>query len=249
MKRELIPILIISFFLFTLGIAKAVDVLPRITTVCESTRGDIKVIDDGYSLLKACPKGYRLAMIVGEQGPVGPQGEQGIQGVPGPAGEPGVKGDKGDPGENGKSLKVFDADGNELGLLVDYDHNKIFNETLGKIFLLNLNPDNTASLPWTDIQFSTDDCSGTPYLYISDVDMSKKGNEIISPGPGYYYIVNKTIPNTTINMRSVLHFAYDSSRTVICQGNIGFGNVVRTLNRISLPFTEPIKTPLEYKLD
>jgi hypothetical protein len=57
----------------------------------------------------------------GPQGPVGPQGaqgDQGPQGPQGPTGETGPEGPMGPMGPPGVALAVFDANGNEIGPLV-----------------------------------------------------------------------------------------------------------------------------------
>ena len=58
----------------------------------------------------------------GEKGDKGDAGEQGIQGEQGERGEQGLQGDKGDIGKQGlqgTSLKLEDADGQDLGMLIN----------------------------------------------------------------------------------------------------------------------------------
>jgi len=89
-KKILLSLAFLSAgFLFVKQISAQIE-LPRITTACEMKSGALLGINDGFSILKKCPKGSRMVMIIGEQGPkgdqgeTGPQGPQGEQGLPGP---------------------------------------------------------------------------------------------------------------------------------------------------------------------
>ena len=57
-----------------------------------------------------------IQLIPGPQGPTGPKGGTGAVGIQGPKGD---KGDQGSQGPIGNSIKVFDANGIELGPLID----------------------------------------------------------------------------------------------------------------------------------
>lgn len=94
--------------------ANAVLNLPTIITVCEFKDGSIRSINDGFSLLKKCPNGSRLALITGE---------------------PGLKGDKGDPGDPAPSLPpveeimVFeygDLNGGVEPKVIDLEGHRVF---------------------------------------------------------------------------------------------------------------------------
>ena len=54
----------------------------------------------------------------GATGPVGPQGPAGPQGIQGIQGQKGDKGDAGPPGSAASSLHVYDANGQDLGILI-----------------------------------------------------------------------------------------------------------------------------------
>lgn len=258
MKKILIPFLVIGFLLISISIIKADEILPRITTVCESKSGDLKSIDDGFSLLKKCPEGQRLAVIIGEQGLKGDkgdkgdpgeqglQGEQGIQGLQGIQGIQGEKGDKGDPGDAGKILKMFDANGNELGQVVEFNR-RFFNEPIGRIIKIVIGDDNKAYLDTTSIFFENDTCTGTPYSPMNDNELNYSGNEILSVAPGYYYLLDRNTPKTPITVHSQLNPG--PNRTAVCEKNTNPMNNARALRQVSLSFSEPIALPLEYKLD
>lgn len=77
--------LLFAGLLFVKQISAQVE-LPRITTACEMKNGALFAIDDGFSILKKCPKGSRMVMIIGEQGPKGDKGDKGDPGSQGPPG-------------------------------------------------------------------------------------------------------------------------------------------------------------------
>ncbi len=80
------------------------DILPRVTTACEAKSGELKAINDGFSIFKDCPNHSRRVVLIGQKGDkgdLGPQGPTGTDGQPGPQGSPGPKGDKGDTGLQG----------------------------------------------------------------------------------------------------------------------------------------------------
>jgi hypothetical protein len=111
-------------------------------------------------------------------GPQGPQGEQGIQGPQGIQGEPGSKGDTGEQGpvgetglqgEPGKSLKVVDANGDEVGYFLGRNWN---NNSQIDVFNSNLNlwlsyEIHTAIMRgWISagtFYYESNNCSGDPY--------------------------------------------------------------------------------------
>jgi hypothetical protein len=116
-------------------------------------------------------------------GPQGPQGEQGIQGPQGIQGEPGSKGDTGEQGPAGetglqgepgpagvpgKSLKIVDANNNEVGLLIDTDGNNstfhVWNSASQKIFYIDRVSAIISSIKVIShaTQYESTDCSGTP---------------------------------------------------------------------------------------
>lgn len=140
------PFLIFSVLFFSKDILAQLE-LPRISTACELRNGQLFGIDDGFSLLKKCPKGSRMVMIIGDQGPKGDPGtqgpkgdkgdpgEQGSPGEPGPQGpqgEPGLQGPKGNPGDpasvpNPEEVIFYTSNpiGNPLSLVIDTGVHKV----------------------------------------------------------------------------------------------------------------------------
>lgn len=65
------------------------EILPRISTVCESKDGSLTAFNDGFSRQKKCPKSSRRVVLIGEMGPTGSSGMQGIAGTTGATGPKG----------------------------------------------------------------------------------------------------------------------------------------------------------------
>ena len=139
----------------------------------------------------------------GAQGPQGSQGEAGPIGLRGPQGESGPQGLPGDKGANGAtgpqgpagSIRVYDANNQDLGVLVDLHGYSIYGNGSSLVTFL---PDQNLIIPWKDDDtlyplttsngriFTTSDCSGEPWIY----------NDLNSTGPntgrwsGYVYMDN-----------------------------------------------------------
>jgi hypothetical protein len=92
---------------------------------------------------------------------VGPQGEPGMDGADGQPGEPGTE------GPPGPSLRVFDLNGVEIGILVNGDagQQKIFRESSGTTFSVSNEGD---LLLASDLRliYEEPDCGGTPYVVV-----------------------------------------------------------------------------------
>jgi len=103
MKKIIIPILTL-LLIPSVGLLKAQEMLPTITTACESKNGTLSAYNDGFSMLKHCDGDSRRVVLIGERGPKGDkgdQGEQGLQGIQGEQGLPGIQGEKGEQGDPG----------------------------------------------------------------------------------------------------------------------------------------------------
>jgi hypothetical protein len=105
-------------------------------------------------------------------GGIGPQGPQGEQGPQGPQGEQGEVGLEGPQGLAGESLKILDANSNELGTLLDLDHNN--NEAL--IFTNSelMIPINLVTGKFMvgayreyELFYKQDTCQGDPYVNVA----------------------------------------------------------------------------------
>ncbi len=97
----------------------------------------------------------------------GPQGIQGIQGEPG---QDGLPGEQGPVGSAGPSLKVVDANGTEVGLLISIegDNLSVWSRELIIHLIINAGTGNY-SIPGItgDTYYESSDCSGTPMIEAS----------------------------------------------------------------------------------
>jgi len=154
--------------------------------------------------------------LQGEQGIPGSQGEQGIQGPEGPVGQQGSqgekgdigdKGDKGDQGPAGPSLKVFDANGQEVGLLMYMRSNLtiVWNRLINKSFGIKItdgivDPEDGGGI----VIFESGDCSGLPLMYQFRSQVNQHTVYRFS-GSGGYVIFNAYHPNITSHSRLDYH--------------------------------------------
>lgn len=247
----IIPFFVLAVFFFSKDILAQLE-LPVLSTVCERKNGQLLGINDGFSLLKKCPKGSRMVLIIGEQGlkgDKGEKGEQGIQGLTGatgpqgltgPEGLQGLKGEKGDPGSDAiaKVLKIFDANGVELGIYMD--PSKFFYKPIGKRISVDIGSGYIDGSE--EIKFATSDCSGTPYL-TSSTNQTELKNNLIRSGAGEYYVIHSGPYGQTVTIHSFKQPGA-SCETV----NWQFTNYY-VLSQITIAITEPIALPLVYKYE
>ena len=184
-KIIIILTLVLSPLVFLSSKAFAVN-FPTISTACESKNGELTAFADGFSFLQKCQGNSRRVVLIGEQG---------IQGLKGD------KGDKGDPSSPATSgnLKVFDANDNELGILVDYD--TFLYTPLNKFIHVNLetgrlSPYDVINSPGTigSAFYTTSNCTGTVYLVGGNVASSLRNGTLYPENNGKYYIVDTSIP-------------------------------------------------------
>lgn len=156
-----------------------------------------------------------------------------IQLTPGPQGPKGDKGDKGDQGPAGfgQILKVFDANGTELGLAADKD--LFFYPPLERFAQINLNSGRIGQKQ--PLYYTSTDCSGTPYAKNGDV------NTVYTTGGGKFFVVDRTAPVTTIS--------YNSQEEETCTSNSGVHPIFQAATVVTLPFLDPVALPLRYGIE
>lgn len=151
-----------------------------------------------------------------------------------------------------KSLKVFDANNQELGLLVDHEHlgdDMIYSTVLSRFIriaqsqpnnLPNGLDENTAAV------YQSSNCTGTPYNPISPDSYASIANDILSFSPTTFYIFNNSETPTTISTNSQGNWNW-SSNHLDCTPDIRTNIQAYELHTTSLPFSTPIAFPLQYK--
>ena len=144
-------------------------------SVCVKKSGLVYVIGDGFRR-SDCGKNDKLLTWNIQ----GPKGDKGDKGDPGIQGSQGAKGEKGDPGPTGSlgpqgpagpSLRVLDADGKEVGLLIslsDGNTAKVWNREIQKGFSVDLYQSKPVlpSIGGSRLTYESNDCSGTASLPI-----------------------------------------------------------------------------------
>jgi hypothetical protein len=145
-----------------------------------------------------------------------------------------------------KVLKTFDNNDNELGLYVDRQigsqnqHiDEFFYVPLGKIVVL---VDHQIGITRDDVWYQSSDCTGTAYAPMDERSYWSKVNEIVTAGPGKYYTIDRG-PGSTVSLNSLQR--YDGSAFPCL--NATAHDTAWSLTPVTLPFTEPIALPLQYK--
>jgi hypothetical protein len=169
----------------------------------------------------------------GPEGPAGPQGEQGEIG-PGGEGSIGPEGPMGPAGPQGSSLKVLDANNNEVALLMSWVSGDTFNmwdletNTINNVHL------DTGYTTYVDANpnayYESTDCSGQPLKEHADSKYRIYEYGPTNPYDWTNYIVKDFRYNVTINSMWASGFQECISR-------------VETLNRVAI--IEEIE-PLNY---
>lgn len=180
----------------------------------------------------------------GAVGPTGPQGDRGAAGPKGGTGAVGQQGEQG-PAGVGQMLKIFDANGVELGPLLD--QNTFFYVPLERFIDIGTYGRLGNAV---DIYFITDNCTGDAYRRYNDDQMLTIVNELLYLGPGRYFVIDRGTPETPIDWVRVLYYN-DSTSDYVCQerrGGTGPENL-REVREVSLPFNDPVAMPLRYGIE
>ena len=138
-----------------------------------------------------------------------------------------------------KELKTFDNDGNELGLFIS--RTSFLYVPLGRIVVLS---DAQIGARRNDVWYQSTDCTGQAYAPISERDYWSLANEIYPVGPGKYYMVDRG-PGISVGLNSLQRY---SGGAFPCLSASTGGNAW-SLTPVTLPFSEPIALPLEYKYE
>ena len=125
------------------------------------SRGSCKLTETSLSWSQMGPQG-----LSGPAGPAGPAGAAGAAGPAGPAGAAGASGSDGGGGSSGPAgatgpagprLKWIDANGNQVGELIDYTNNNfLYNDVI-----YNFNPtlSNDYSNNWSNLLYTNASCT------------------------------------------------------------------------------------------
>ncbi len=140
-----------------------------------------------------------------------------------------------------KAIKVIDANNNELGLLVDkiVGGGTIFVPSINK--LINLE---SWEVQKTSIEYTTDDCTGTPYIPAGS--NSDPWNYVVSSMSSrkYYTSSPSEIPTArTLNSQ----YELTKTNTESCSKIGPSVSLTVPAVLITIPFSEPIAQPVQFR--
>ena len=177
-----------------------------------------------------------IQLVPGPQGPMGATGATGVQGEPGPRGGTGAVGPQ---GPIGNSIKVFDANGIELGYAFDRDRggdwDLFFYPPLNSFVKVSLHNPSGRIGEREPLYYTTPDCSGIPYLKNSDVNS-------LYAVDGNYYLADRTTLQSVITH----HSQKDGSEPCFLQS--GDDNL-RPAIKVTLLLPDPVALPLRYGIE
>ncbi len=227
-------------------------------SVCVQKDGDMRMIGIGFSN-SACKNRETLVSwnIQGPKGDLGAKGDAGLIGATGTPGIAGIngkdgvdgligtKGDKGEAGTPAPSLHLFDANNQDLGILLGSNNGgeyQIYIPSLKLTTILqskdNPNPKYIQLIPehWGDtIEFEDTNCTGVAvsgYASVNSITQKSSVNGVTH----YYRAV--PVPNNLQKILSRLDI-YGTCTALDQDENISW-----QLEEIILPFTEPLIWPL-----
>jgi hypothetical protein len=146
-------------------------------------------------------------------------------------------------------LKIFDANGIELGPLLGRDD--FYYAPLDRLISVatNGNPGLGRLTPKINVVFTTTDCTGRAYLAIGDIEMATNVNILLPVGPGRYYVVDRGTPAVPLIRRSSLTFD-DPTQAFSCFTFSQAETInLRELREVQIPFDDPVAMPLRYRVD
>jgi hypothetical protein len=174
----------------------------------------------------------------GAQGPAGSRGPAGPQGIPGP---PGTTGLQGPAGEAATQLVAVDAQGDEIGVVLDVASGGsgmitqvgVLYERQGRQYVLTLNR-NGFVLTGLTLYYLTPDCTGTAFLPAPPASLFGIYSEVGVPGRTLYA---QNGPSQTVDWLSM------RDSTGVCHPDTGTASMVPATAVVDLStlFTTPFR--------
>lgn len=238
---------ILTSLVLVLGLWSYTRATGNAITACVAKSGEVHILLRDNT---ACHNNETLLSwnITGQQGPkgdtgaTGATGSQGVQGVAGPQGtkgdigQTGSRGPQGPKGDAGTSLKLYDANGQFLGILLgmppsDFANNKYQTYLPDAKITLRLNERLGLVNDGIHIYFLTTDCTGTPYAL--DPPLYPFGYGRV--GSHFYKSINAAASTLSLLSR------YEGGLCVVGDGGLQGG--VTEVSEIPAPFTLPLAWP------
>lgn len=190
------------------------------------------------------PKGDK-----GDPGELGPKGDKGDTGERGPKGDQGEKGDTGEQGPAGTSLHLYDANGQDLGILINTNYTKHFTIVPGTDFVIQFSDNDQTqeakvfsangggSGGINRVYFTEPNCEGTPMVNTGANTPHRLA--LLKTGAPLKYFRFTGVGNTSLEVQS-----YSNTNPVQCQSIQTIIGDASILEEVLLPFTEPLAWPL-----
>lgn len=212
-----------------------IDLSNSISATLRSLVQRVKILEE-----KVAELFEKIAHIELIPGPTGPQGPVGLTGPQGIQGEVGPQGPQGEHGPAGAQLHLYDANGQDLGILITVDRNSFGLNSLTffsneKVTLtFEETPTAVTIGPSTSpIFYLENDCSGTPYTNV----YGNRSSVIVSSQRLFKRTDRSPV---TQQNTSLLELG-------ACNNQSWGATTLYPLEEIDFPFTMPISGPLEIR--
>jgi hypothetical protein len=153
----------------------------------------------------------------------------------------------------GKQFKVYDANGQELGLLISHTVptvgvTTVYSTALHRFMFLDLEPGSIDGSFYNNVTtfYQSTDCTGTKYAFADDVNRNNTYDDLMPASPSAYYIIPDSEAPTTVSLNSEQSW-YSALNKLVCIGEIRGATQVYQLQQVDLPFSIPLAAPLQFK--
>jgi hypothetical protein len=143
----------------------------------------------------------------------------------------------------GRQLRAYDANGQELGILINHQgaSDMVYSLPINKFISL----DELGGLDGrTGAYYQSSDCTGTPYE--PNEASTHNANNVLPYNQQVFYVINISETPTTFTANSVSVWN-DAANHAFCNPISQTLTDAYQLHTISLPFTTPIAEPLQFK--
>ncbi|MDD3887431.1 MAG: hypothetical protein PHN19_01520 [Patescibacteria group bacterium] len=245
-KKFLVAIVAVSLVLFLLSGVTIVQAANKVSiwTLVKNLKKKVNTLSVDVAKLKAGSKSVVGPTgpqgVKGDQGPQGEKGDKGEQGIKGIQGERGEKGDRGEQGVPGMQLHVYDANNQDLGILVDASL-RFYNNVGVRTFdiyipslkkFLYIDADLNSSLT---VYFSDANCTGSAFITDGPLDDFR----VLRVFGDRYFVKNG-------NQKQSVSIASFTPNGGACESNVGIAERY-LLEEVTVPFSEPLTLPFDVR--
>ncbi len=153
----------------------------------------------------------------------------------------------------GKQFKVYDANEQELGILISHTVptvgvTTVYSTALHRFMFLDLEPDSIDGSFYNNVTtfYQSTDCTGTKYAIADDVNRNNTYDDLMPANPSAYYVIPDSETPATVSLNSEEYW-YAALNKLVCIGAIRGDTQVYQLQQAGLPFSVPLAAPLHFK--